>query len=202
MALDFSGTEAVVAGGSVQIVVPDSHPLIFLANALNWQTLIEIVSADLMRSTAKGNWQVGRKLQVRIHLAVYLLQVLYNLTDRKAEYGVKDNVTFQLFCGLKIVANWHTPDHTKIEKFRNRLRPATQNALANELAKFAVAQGLADASEADFDSTVQEANIAYPADANLMTKLAGLGKKIIGYFGEKMRGILPKGLGVDMKKIK
>lgn len=202
MALDISGSSEVVAGGAVRIVVPDSHPLISLARALNWVTLTEIVVSDLKRTTAKGNWNVGRKLQVRVHLAVYLLQVLYNLTDRKVEYGVKDNTSYQLFCGLKIVPNWHAPDHTKIAKFRNRLCPETQKALANELAKFAVELGFADPTETDFDSTVQEANISYPADANLMTKLAGLGKKVIGYFGEKARTLLPKGLVVDMKAIK
>jgi transposase len=202
MALDLSGSDTAVAGGTVQIVVPTAHPLIYLATVLNWHMLIELVSSDLKRTTPKGNWQVGRKLQVRIHLAVYLLQVLYNLTDRKVEYGVKDNAAYQLFCGLNIVSKWHVPDHTKVQNFRNRLSPETQRLIANELAKFAVAQGLADPSETDFDSTVQEANISYPADANLMTKLAGLGKKIVVFLGKEAQELLPKGLGVDMKSIK
>ena len=54
----------------------------------------------------------------------------------------------------------------------------------------------------DIDSTVQEANIAYPVDANLMTNLVGLGKKVIDYLREKTRGLLPKDLAVDMKAVK
>ena len=46
-----------------------------------------------------------------------------------------------------------------------------------------------DPREADFDSTVQEANIAYPSDASLMTKIAGLGSKVIEYLKLKTRGI-------------
>ena len=45
--------------------------------------------------------------------------------------------------------------------------------------------GFADPNETDFDSTVQEANIAYPADANLMIKLVGLGKKVVDYLKER-----------------
>lgn len=202
MALDFSGTEATVVACSVQIAVPATHPLMILANALNWKVLMELITDDLKRTTAKGFWHLGRKLQVRVHLAVYLLQVLYNLSDRKVEYGVKDNAPYQLFCGLNIVKKWHAPDHTNIEKFRNRLSPETQRLLSNELAKFAVLLGFADPSETDFDSTVQEANIAYPSDASLMTKLAGLGKKVVGYLEEKARGLIPKGVFVDMKAIK
>jgi len=70
------------------------------------------------------------------------------------------------------------------------------------MAKVAVALGFGDPSEIDIDSTVQEANIAYPADANLMTKLAGIGRKVIGYLKEKTRGLLPEGLAVDMKAVK
>jgi len=74
--------------------------------------------------------------------------------------------------------------------------------LANETAKVAVAFGFADPSAADIDSTVQEANAAYPSDANLMTRLTGLGRKVIDFLKEKTRGLLPVGLAVDMKAIK
>jgi transposase len=96
-----------------------------------------------------------------MHLAAYLLQKIYDLTDRQVEYGIKDNAAYQVFCGKGIVEGWHPPDHTKIEVFRNRLSPETQRALANETAKIAISLGFADPRETDIDSTVQEANIAY-----------------------------------------
>jgi hypothetical protein len=58
---------------------------------------------------------------------------------------------------FKCVDNWHAPDHTKIEKFRNRLSSKTQQALANSIAKLAVDLGFGDPTKVDFDSTVQEA---------------------------------------------
>ena len=62
--------------------------------------------------------------------------------------------------------------------------------------------GFGDRSETDFDSTVQEANIAYPSDASLMSKVCGIEKKPIDYLVKNTRGLLPGGLGVDMKTIK
>jgi transposase, IS5 family len=79
------------------------------------------------------------------------------------------------------VEEWHAPDHTKIEEFRSRLSPETQRRLANEVAVWARALGFADPSAMDIDSTVQEANIAYPADAQLMRKLAQKCAKVLAF---------------------
>jgi IS5 family transposase len=202
MGLDISGGDKAVASATIPILVAEDHPLVRLAIALPWALLMELVVGDLKRTTAKGCWWMGRKLLVRVHLAAYILQKLYDLTDRQVEYGLKDNAAYQLFAGKGIVINWHAPDHTKIEEFRSRLTPETQRILANETTKVAVALGFADPSEMDIDSTVQEANIAYPADANLMTKLAGMGRKVIDFFKEKTWRLLPPNIAVDMKAVK
>lgn len=202
MSIDLSGHDAKVKPTVVSIQVAADHPLIKLAQSLPWPMLIGIAVADLKTTTAKGFWWLGRKIYVRIHLAAYLLQKLYNLTDREVEYGIKDNAVYQVFCGLGIVNGWHAPDHTKVEEFRSRLTPETQRILANEMAKISVTLGFGDPSDVDIDSTAQEANIAYPADANLMPKLASIAKKVIDYMRDKTRGLVPDGLKVDMKAIK
>jgi hypothetical protein len=197
-----SGCDAHIAAASVTIVISKQHPLIRLAAVIPWQRFTTMVVADLKLTTAKGFWWMGRKILVRIHLGAYLLQQIFNLTDRALEYAIKDNAAYRLFCGEEIVASWHPPDHTRIEEFRNRLTPETRRAIANEAAKAAVLLGFADPSKTDFDSTVQEANIAYPADANLMTKLASLGRKVIDYLKEKAQHVCPPGLTLDLKSIK
>jgi transposase, IS5 family len=70
------------------------------------------------------------------------------------------------------------------------------------MAQTAVSLGFAHPREVDFDSTVQEANISYPSDASLMTKLAGLGKKLVDFVKEKLPRHLSKGLEVNMKAVK
>jgi len=202
MAIDMSGQDTLPQAGSITIEISKNHPLIRLARTLPWQMLMELAVKDLKVTTNKGFWWMGRKIKVRMHLAAFLLQRIYNLTDRKLEYQIQDNAAFRLFCGISIVDGWHAPDHTKIEDFRNRLSPETQRALANTMAQTAIDLGFGDPREIDFDSTVQEAGVAYPADANLMTKLAGLGKKLVDFIKETPTGRFATGFSVDMKLIK
>lgn len=201
MAIDLSGRKSVPKAGIVTVEISETHPLIQLANVLPWEMLMDQVVVDLKQTTPKGFWFMGRKINVRIHLGAYLLQKIYNLTDRRIEYYIKDNAAFQLFCGQGIVGDWHAPDHTKIADFRNRLAAETQRILANAIAQHAVKLGYGDPSETDFDSTVQEGNIAYPSDASLMTKLGGIAKRFINYVKENF-GSLASDISIDLHGIK
>ncbi len=133
MSLDTNGFLEEIIAESVTITVTTQHPLIRLAKALPWEDLLVTVLPDLQR-TEKLIWCGGRPLRVRIHLGAYLLQQLFNLTDRQTEYSVRDNAAFRLFCGEGHIKKWHVPDHTKIEEFRSRLLPETQRKIANLIA--------------------------------------------------------------------
>lgn len=104
MSLDVSGGTARVVPGPVCISVATEHPLIKLANALPWDALMDAVVPDLKRTTAKGRWWMGRKILVRVHLAAYLLQKIYDFTDRQTEYFLQDNAAF----------------HSMLKKFRHQ----------------------------------------------------------------------------------
>jgi hypothetical protein len=181
MSLCFSGLHTPCRASAVTINVSPTHPLMQLALVIPWSTLADIVLPDLQRTTTKGQWWLGRKLTLRIHLGALLLQWLYDLTDRQVEWAMKDNAAYQLFCGCGLVDSWHAPDHTKIEAFRSRLSPETQRQVANQVAVWATKLGFADPSRMDIDSTVQEANIAYPSDAHLMVKMTLLVNKVWMY---------------------
>jgi transposase, IS5 family len=162
---------------SVTTDVQASDPLICLANAIDWQDLSELALPDL-KKTRLGFWRLGRRLYLRIHLAVMILQALRKESDRGIEDAITSTPLYQVFCGLGIVARWHCPDHTKIEEFRNRLLPATHKAIGDYVLQLATSLGFADPSWMDLDSTVQEANIAYPSDASLMLKLSKKSRKV------------------------
>jgi IS5 family transposase len=184
------------------IDVLPTHPLMQLAQAIPWPALAERVFPDLKQSTAKGKWWLGRKLKLRIHLGAFLLQWLYNLTDRQVEWALKDNAAYQLFCGWGVVERWHVPDHTKIEEFRSRLSPETQRSLANAVAVWATELGFADPAAMDIDSTVQEANIAYPSDAHLMVKMTLLVNKVWRYMKDNVSFFADFIPSVDVKALK
>ena len=183
MSIETSGLTAKSKVATVSISLSKFHPLLLLVEIMPWQAMFSIIEPDL-KMTKKGFWHLGRRLQVRTHLGVYVLQLLYNLTDRRAEYGVKDNAAYQLFCGCDVVEKWHAPDHTKIEKFRTRLLPETQRKLNDLILIHATKIGFADPSKMDVDSTVQNANMAYPSDANLLVKMSGLCGKIRNFLAK------------------
>lgn len=200
MSICQSGIDRKTQAGSVVIDVIVDHPLIKLSQSLPWQGLVDVILPDLKKTKA-GRWWLGRKLKVRTHLGVYLLQQLFNKTDRQIEYDVRDNAAYQLFCGLGVVDNWHIPDHTKIEEFRSRLSEETQKSLANLMAKQAVKLGFADPCNIDIDSTVQEANMHYPADSCLLKKLGTMSNKLAIFLNKTYEDCISTPFQVNMKKI-
>ena len=207
MSICDSGIENKVVGGTISCFIEETHPLLRLSNLIPWPKLADLVLPDLKASTAKSKWWLGRKLKLRIHLAIFILQQMFNKTDRQVEYDVKDNAAYRVFCGTGIVEKWHCPDHTKIEEFRSRLTPETQRKIANEIAVLAVTLGFANPRDIDIDSTVQEANMTYPSPAKMLVKLVVLAKKLSNYieasvtdFWYQYKNILP--FETNIKEIK
>ena len=183
MSLDKSGLDAKLKSQPVELFISQDHSLIQLANALDWERLYAVAEPDLKTGI---QWPLGRKLKLRIHLPLFLLQSLKQFTDRQMEEELRYNAAYQVFCGVGVVEDWHCPDHTSIERFRNRMQPETQRALVNAVLQEAKAHGFADPSRMDVDSTVQEANISYPSDARLLMKLSEQAAKVVE--GLKSRG--------------
>src|SRR5499433_3273901 len=202
MSIGFSGLDTPCCLQPVTIEVSPTHPLLQLARVIPWQTLADMVLPDLKRTTPQGTWWLGRKLTLRLHLGAFLLQWLSNLTDRQVEWALKDNAAYQLLCGRGLIDPWHAPDHTKIAAFRSRLSPETQRHVANAVAVWATPLGFADPATMDIDSTVQEANIAYPSDAHLMVKMTLLVHKVWTYMKQHMAFFADFIPCVDVKAVK
>ncbi len=199
MSICHSGMNSKPQASTVLINVTKKHPLLQLAQSVQWNELANLVIADL-KNTPAGKFWLGRKLKLRIHLGVYLLQQLFNKTDRQIEYDVYDNAAYQIFCGRGVVDQWHVPDHTKIEKFRSRLSPETQKRLANHMAFHSVRLGYGTLDDLDIDSTIQEANMAYPADSCLLKKLGSMCCKVGNFLNRTVTSITEP-LRINMKKI-
>ena len=198
MSLCKDGLSVRTKGGMVTTIIEDSHPLIQLANLIDWKYLAKLAQPDLEK-TARGFWWLGRKLNLRAHLGVMILQILFKWTDRATESAIKRTPIYQIFCGLNIIKRWRCPDHTKIEKFRNRLSPETYKKILDYIVRLAVDLGFADPSKLDVDSTVQEANISYPSDANLLKKLSLKCKKLLDFLNAN--GYLQGEIAINIKAI-
>jgi IS5 family transposase len=200
MSLCRRGLETKLKGTTIRILVPSKDPLIQLANALDWELITEIVLPDL-KQTAKGFWHLGRRLVLRTHLSILILQSLCKETDRGIEKSINQTPVYRLFTGFGIVKRWKCPDHTKIEDFRNRLLPETHKQIGHYVLTVAQKIGFADASWMDVDSTVQEANMAYPADATLMKKLSEKCHKVIEFIKGKRKKYAPD-FSIEIEKVR
>ncbi len=100
----------------------------------------------------------AQPLNLRMHLAIFILQARFNLTDRQMEEGLRYNAVFRLFAGHFLIKDWIPPVHTAICRFRGRLLPETQRHILVTVVKKAESLGFVDTSWMDLDSTVQEAN--------------------------------------------
>ena len=197
----FHTQDLTIARGKIQVTVSSRHALVLLSNTICWEEIYSVVESDL-KNTAKFCWHRGRKLHVRIHLGAYFLRAIKNLSYRKLEQDLRENAASQMFCGAGMIKNWKCPDHTRMERFASRLSPETQRELANYISKVAVRTGFAEPSALDIDSTIQEANIRYPNDLMLVSRLVDKSKKILNYLrssGCKLKNTIEK---IDAKSIK
>ncbi len=201
MSLSQVGLDAKAQTVSITLKVQESEPMVQLANALDFNHLTSMAISDL-KKTEKGCWWTGRAMFLRTHFGVLILQVLLKETDRGMERQVKQTPLYQVFCGYGAVPGWTCPDHTKIETFRSRLSPETYKKIGDYVICVAQKLGFADTSWVDIDSTVQEANIAYPSDATLMQKLAQKARQVIDFIKSKIPTVLADPLSVDMADIK
>jgi IS5 family transposase len=201
MSICQEGLRAKAKTISITLRVHDSDPLIKLCNALDFNHLAEIILPDVQK-TKKGLWWLGRKLYLRIHLGVLILQSLLKRSDRELERSILQTPVHQVFCGYGLFVKWKCPDHTKIEEFRNRLQPQTHKKVGDYVLHVARDLGFADPTWVDIDSTVQEANIAYPSDASLMQKLATKAEKVLNFMQGTLKGLVPSQLCIDMSSIK
>ena len=179
MSFAYDGLNSKVKSHKASIIVEESNTLIQMANRIPWDQLAQIALVDLKKTTAKGFWNVGRKLFLRIHLGIFVLQARLNKADEQLIQEISENAVYQAFCGASFIKNWRCPHPKKIQEFRSRLSPETQMKLNECIVKVAVEDGFADPKEMDIDSTVQEANMSYPSDARLMLKLAEKCDRII-----------------------
>ena len=199
MSLCYEGLDKKLQDVSFTVKVSTSELILQVANLINWQHVATIAESDLKKTT-KGFWWIGRKINLRTHLSVMILQTLCKSTDRNIERQISISPVYQVFCGKSLLSKWKCPDHSKVEEFRNRLSPCTHKKIAEYVLGLAVHKGFADASRVDIDSTVQEAKMAYPSDACLMRKLAQKCSKVLNFLREKTK-LLPHKLSIDIKML-
>jgi hypothetical protein len=147
------------------IDIAPKHPLVVLADMLDWTDMIEVVQG-IRRKKLKN--MAGRPPHLRALIGAVILMALRNLTYREAEDQIRHYGPARYLCGLT-EADW-TPDFTTIQDFTQLMGEEGMKAINEYAVKLAVKEKFADPRVAVADTTAQEAAIPYPNEMGLMSK--------------------------------
>lgn len=176
----------------VVIRVHHNHPFVVAAQKIDWIAMFTQLVPILYKGIRKF---FGRKLNLRAHCAIYLLQAAHNWTDRRSESMLRYFAPARIFCGFQPESQ-KAIDHTRIEKFRNRLGKEGAAVMNKFLLKQAVIHKFTNGKDVDMDTTVQEAGITHPTEMKLMKKfqerVIKISEKIFGTASKKLKDLKEK----------
>lgn len=161
-----------------QILNP-KHPLLLLAKRIDWERL----ESDLGLTFSPD--KAGQPAKpVRLIVGLLMLQHREGLSDEAVVLKWVENPYWQAFCGFDHL-QWRLPaDGSSLTRWRKRLGEKGLETILAATLQTALAMGLAakkDFEKVIADTTVMEANIAYPTDGHLLNKarekLVALAKK-------------------------
>jgi hypothetical protein len=145
------------------IRIETTHPLVLLADEIDWTTVtnrVEVIRERKLKSAA------GRPPHLRALIGAMLLKATRDMTWRQTEDQVRHYAPARYLCGLT-ETHW-SPDHTTLHDFA-QLLGEDGVALVNEFAvRWAIKEKLASPTVAVADTTAQEAAIGHPNEMGLM----------------------------------
>ena len=150
-----------------------------LEKLIDWESLETQINSILIIKD-KGR----PKHPTRFMVALLMLQVLQNEFDKGTSETLEENIVWQYFCGIRYLSDLYSVSEKSIRTFRNDIAEKGLNIIINELLKTAIEIGLVKKKSVEHiivDTTVQQKNIQYPHQANLLEKsrekIVGLTKK-------------------------
>ncbi len=105
---------------------------------------------------------------IETYLRMMFLKYRYRLSFESVCEQVSDSISWRRFCRLSIDAR--VPEATTLMKLTSRCGSALTDALNDALIIKAVAAGVVSTDRVRVDTTVVEANVAYPTDSGLLAK--------------------------------
>jgi len=155
------------------------HPLIMLAKQIDWAS----IERDVL--PVFSNSRSGQPPKsIRLMVGLLMIQNMYRLSDELVVSQWVENPYHQYFCGYDFM-QWQFPiNPSSMTRWRHKLGPEVLEKILGHT--LAVAVKTEVAKEKDFekviaDTTVMEANIAYPTDGRLLNqalqKLVAVAKK-------------------------
>lgn len=188
--------------GVLQIPLDPNNELVSMEKLIPWNEIIELIFAKY--SSNKGR----PSKSIRMMLALEILKRKYGLSDEDVVERFKSDITFQYFCGFNsFVSEKDFPDASSMTIFRGRLDKELlekiENVVVGRLIKHVPKKRRHSIIT---DSTCLPANITYPTDTKLLSrvyeKLLKVGKEIGMKVIRGKRKIKAFIRGFNLKRIK
>ncbi len=138
-----------------------------LAESIDWEAIKEELSEAYPSTTGHPN------KPIRLMVGLHYLRYMFDLSDESIVWAYVENPYYQYFCEEKVFQHTFPIDRSSMSRFRERLKKKKLYKLLQETIKSGFKTKTLKAKSIEYaviDSTVQEKNIAYPTDANSITK--------------------------------
>jgi len=162
-------------------MINKEHPLVLLANAIDWQYFEKEFSSLYSEVGQPG-------VPIRLIVGCLMLKHLYNLGDETLAKAWIENPYMQYFCGMRCFEHKFPFDPSDFCHFRKRIGEDGFEKIFSYSVKLHGEESKGKGSSWHLsDTTVQENNTTFPTDTKLCKKVIDKCNKIAKTQGIKMR---------------
>lgn len=183
---------------SIAIAIDAKHPLVRLAEVLDWEKLVAIAQKQ-RRKVFKS--AAGAKPHLRANVGAVVVRSMKSCDLRTAMDLIRNYLPARYLCALH-ESDW-TPDFRTLCDFEIMLGEEGLAAINEIVLQKAREEGFLDVKGLCSDTTAQEAKIPYPNEVGLMNALAKSAASAFAVLGRKVGSIKEKILTkiVTIKKV-
>ena len=110
-------------------IIDENHPLVKLADSIDWASIEEELSAAFPSTTGHPN------KPIRLMVGLHYLRYMFNLSDESIVWAYIENPYYQYFCGEKVFQHTFPVDRSSMSRFRERLKKKKLYKLLQETIK-------------------------------------------------------------------
>lgn len=181
-----------LSGKVVSIFVEDSHPLLLLKAALDWQAITEVMVKHWRAAGKNVDCGKGLPWPVRLYVPLLILMMVKCLNSRQTEEFISENVVARLFLGVEEKLLAHIRDHSNIARAVLGLSEEGFQQVNHLIVKQALGLGFGKPAILSSDTTVQEPAIGYPNEAGILRGAAQRIKRALRKIKSKAKEKLPQ----------
>ena len=149
-------------------LVNTSHPLVTLADSIDWQSFEEHFGKFYSPDTGRPS------KPIRLMVALSYLKYTFDCSDEELVWSWVENPYWQYFSGERYFQHKFPIDPSLMSKWRSRIKSEGLEKLLEETIKAGLKMKVLKKSQLRklvVDTTVQEKNISFPTDSKLCNKM-------------------------------